>query len=330
MTRVLSIAERPVQEILPFLQAIPVDDDPAVVPGATQFTVTFSTGLVSIATFDVIPPGVFDVTGGEVLSPGGERLLSTPDPDVQIDFEGNIVNLDEIEGLDGQLVDAPDRLDAEAWFELLEVIEALFLDAPLDRFLDSIRVDFGDEPEPEGPFDPADYDTLVLATDRAGITETVAEDGTVTIGTADAALEATGLERIEVSDGAYAYGLSEDAPFVYRLYAASLARTPDEAGLRFWDGAAEDGLRPLRLAKFFVDSQEFADNFLGDGSDEAYIDALYMNVLGREADEAGRDFWLEEFASGDQSRATMLIAFAESDENVALTAEDTDDGLWVV
>ena len=333
MTRIMIEADRTAQEILPFLEAIDPTLEPETQTGLTSASATFDTGLVSRATFtpDVLG-GTITVTSAEVIDPDGALLFTSPEPNIVLDFGFNLVNADELEGFAFDFVDAPDRVDARAFLDLTDTLAALLqLDeqVALDALLSDVTADFGDEPEPEGAFDPDNYDTLVLDVARADVTETLGEDGAVTIVSPDGTAVATGLERIEVTDGAYAYGLSEDAPFVYRLYSASLARTPDEGGLRFWDGAFDE-LTPNALAQQFVDSQEFEDNFLGDGSDEAFIDALYMNVLGREADEGGLNFWLDLFSSGAQTRATMLIAFSESNENIELTAEDTDDGLWVL
>ena len=140
------------------------------------------------------------------------------------------------------------------------------------------------------------------------------------------------IERVAFSDGTLVYELSANAPLVYRLYAASLARTPDEAGLRFWTDAADAGTTRGELAGAFVQSTEFAEAFLADPSDEAFVDALYRTVLDRPSSEdpGGRDFWLEAFQTGGLGRADMLIAFAESPENVAATAPDIADGYWTV
>ncbi|MEL6311069.1 MAG: DUF4214 domain-containing protein [Pseudomonadota bacterium] len=140
------------------------------------------------------------------------------------------------------------------------------------------------------------------------------------------------LERIDIFDeGSFLFDLpGESADEVYRLYGASLARTPDEAGLRFWVDQVETGEIALaNLPQFFVISDEFAELFGVNAPDEVFINALYNNVLQRDADPAGFAFWLEEFESGRQSRSDMLTFFSESAENIELNRPNIEDGFWV-
>lgn len=145
------------------------------------------------------------------------------------------------------------------------------------------------------------------------------------------------IERVQFSDGSLIFGFDPDnAAFAYRIYAAAYGRTPDEAGLRFWtqvldqrgDGPPETSDKQF-VAGFFLTADEFVDLYGQNPSGEQYVAALYQNVLHRSPDQAGYDFWLDQIASG-QSRDDMLIWFTDSDENVANTAPDIDDGLWVL
>ncbi|MEO1599613.1 MAG: DUF4214 domain-containing protein, partial [Pseudomonadota bacterium] len=60
-----------------------------------------------------------------------------------------------------------------------------------------------------------------------------------------------------------------------------------------------------------------------------YVDELYDNVLGREGEAAGRDFWIRSLDQG-MDDAELLMVFADSPENLAQTADDTDAGIWVL
>ncbi len=140
----------------------------------------------------------------------------------------------------------------------------------------------------------------------------------------------SGVERIALQDGALRFDLGVDAPMLHRLYSAAYGRTPDEGGLAYWDGQRGDGMAVLEIADAFVMSTEFEDRFGGAAPEpEAFVDALYLNIFGRAADGTGLDYWTGELAKG-LSRGEMLLAFAESAENRALTAADTEDGLWVM
>ncbi|MGF1554041.1 MAG: DUF4214 domain-containing protein [Paracoccaceae bacterium] len=120
-----------------------------------------------------------------------------------------------------------------------------------------------------------------------------------------------------------------DARLVALLYEAALDRDGaiDEEGLNFWIDEREDGLSETALAQAFLDSEEFAD-VVGDPAtldDDALVRALYLNVLGREGDAGGVDFWTDALAGADFGRDDLLLAFASSTENRTLS--DVDDRL---
>ncbi len=116
------------------------------------------------------------------------------------------------------------------------------------------------------------------------------------------------------------------------LYEAALDREPDIAGLNYWLSEVEGGLSELEVAWLFLESAEFKERF-DVTSDADYIDQLYVNVLDRSADQAGKNYWVEQFGAG-MSRAEALINFSISDENIANAQwlaglTETDSG-WVI
>lgn len=177
-------------------------------------------------------------------------------------------------------------------------------------------------------------DTLRYDLGRAQVAVSLAGDGSVSVAIGSETDSARTVERIELSDGAYLYGLGEDAPFVYRLYSIAFGRTPDEDGLRFWEAADDRGLGTGAVAEAFRQSAEFSDRFGGpDPESGEYVAALYTNVLGRDprgtGDQGGFDFWKGRIDSGELTEAQVLEAFALSGEFAEATAADVDDGLWV-
>lgn len=92
-------------------------------------------------------------------------------------------------------------------------------------------------------------------------------------------------------------GSSEAASFVFpvlQVYQAVFGRVPDAAGLDFWVDAYRAGTSLEAITAGFVDSDEFRGMYgedLTDGSDPAFIQQLYINVLGREGEPAGIAFW---------------------------------------
>ena len=84
----------------------------------------------------------------------------------------------------------------------------------------------------------------------------------------------------------------------------------------------------LAVAAYFLDADEFEENYGADPSDEDFVEALYDNALDRQADDAGADFWEDALADG-LSREAALVAFAMSIENVTNNAGNIEDGFWV-
>ncbi len=120
------------------------------------------------------------------------------------------------------------------------------------------------------------------------------------------------LDRAEAQD----IGFNDDIAIgaVARLFFATLGRLPDEEGLAFWLSRVQgDGSLP-DIARGFIESAEFESNFGSNLSDLEFVDALYLNVLGRAADQGGRDFWVDTLAQGS-TRDAVVIEFAESPEN---------------
>lgn len=150
---------------------------------------------------------------------------------------------------------------------------------------------------------------------------------------------AVGVERFEFAGpreeggDVLAFDVSGDqAGAVYRLYAAALDRTPDEAGFRHWLAMVEtaNGFGLGDAAAAFAASEEFGARTGGDGSAEAFVAALYGAVLAREADADGLAHWTGLLEAGEMTRPEMLLAFSESDENVEATAAATEFGFWLM
>lgn len=141
----------------------------------------------------------------------------------------------------------------------------------------------------------------------------------------------SGVERIDFKDGNLLLDLeSEFLGFGYRVYQAAFGRIPGEDGLRFWVGELDRGMAPDEVASRFAQSPEFYSRYGDNPSDEDFITALYQNVLGRTPDADGFTYWLGQFDSGGLGRSDMLVAFAESKENVSRASDNLEDGVFVL
>jgi sugar lactone lactonase YvrE len=96
-----------------------------------------------------------------------------------------------------------------------------------------------------------------------------------------------------------------------RLYYAALARCPDYAGLQNWSNALRTGALTLTgAADQFAGSAEFLLKY-GSLDNTGYVQQLYRNVLGREADPSGLADWVGRLAGG-ATRGAILVGFSES------------------
>jgi hypothetical protein len=138
-----------------------------------------------------------------------------------------------------------------------------------------------------------------------------------------------GVEEARFADGRLVFDADDAAARVLRLYEAALDRLPDQGGLNFWIDAVRSGQPLSTLASGFLGSGEFRARFGSDAADDgAFVDRLYLNVLGRPGEPEGRQYWTDVLGGGAAGRAQVLAAFSESAENKAGTAALVQAGIW--
>ena len=108
---------------------------------------------------------------------------------------------------------------------------------------------------------------------------------------------------------------SEPVDPLLRLYDAAFDRGADGAGLGYWANQLDE-LDSIMIANRFIDSQEFTQ-LHGELDQSGFVDLMYTNILQREADTAGKTYWVEQLAAGVDQGAVM-VGIAESDESLAL------------
>ncbi len=141
-----------------------------------------------------------------------------------------------------------------------------------------------------------------------------------------------GFKRIEFNNGTLALDIDagETAGQAYRLYQAAFARTPDMPGVAYHMNDMENnGLSIQQIASNFMASPEFKTQYGENLSDDAYINALYQNVLGRGASDDEVEYYQDHFDRGIWDRPQVMINFAESPENLALVGPDITSGIWM-
>jgi hypothetical protein len=118
---------------------------------------------------------------------------------------------------------------------------------------------------------------------------------------------------------------SRDAQ-VMRLYDAVFDRAPDSEGLAFWTDALNRGATLDAVADLLMASPEFRGRH-GTADDQEFVKLLYHNVLDREADNAGLEFWTSGLQQSAVDRSDVVLAFSELPEHVAKLTLDSNDSL---
>ena len=136
------------------------------------------------------------------------------------------------------------------------------------------------------------------------------------------------VERVVFDNGTLALDYDGNAGQGYRIYQAAFDRTPDTAGLDYWVNQIDNGVSILQVAAGFVQSAEFRSVYGSNPSDADFIDKLYEDVLGREGETGGFNYWFDQMQQG-ASRAYVLASFSESRENVLGVLPEIENGIWL-
>jgi len=147
----------------------------------------------------------------------------------------------------------------------------------------------------------------------------------------------TGIERLEFADYGLAIDLDEanQAGGIYRLYQAAFDRVPDLPGLGYWIEQADFGKTAVRMGEDFIWSDEFqsvyqvniTDNYTTGANVENLVKGFYQNVLGRQPDMAGMNYYTGVIQSQEKTVGRVLAEIADSPENRDLVADDIINGI---
>lgn len=101
----------------------------------------------------------------------------------------------------------------------------------------------------------------------------------------------------------------------------SAGRPADPGGYAQYTRALINGFTLKQAAASFLQSGEFTAHYGASPSDQALVDGLYQNTLGRAPDTAGEAQYLKALASGTFDRADLVVALSESAEHIGLMAQ---------
>ncbi|WP_177307271.1 DUF4214 domain-containing protein [Pseudoduganella namucuonensis] len=135
------------------------------------------------------------------------------------------------------------------------------------------------------------------------------------------------IERLHFADAHVALDIDGAGGQAFRLYQAAYNRTPDGAGLGYWIGVLDAGANLRDVAAGFVASPEFQALYGAAPANRAAVNKIYANVLHREPDAAGADYWVGVLDTKAATLASVLAAFSESEENLAALVGVTGNGI---
>ena len=127
------------------------------------------------------------------------------------------------------------------------------------------------------------------------------------------------VERIAFTDVTLAFDTDGKSGQAYRVYKAAFNRDPmsgDTKGLGYWIAQIENGMDLIEVSARFVDSNEFRTLYGANPTNAQFLTKLYQNVLGRDPEASGYNWWLNELNTNpSKTKAKVLADFAESGEN---------------
>lgn len=136
----------------------------------------------------------------------------------------------------------------------------------------------------------------------------------------------TGVEELSFEDGRLVFDAESRVADVWRLHDAAFGAPPDEAALN--DALSRfPGQAPLEeVAGAFAQDPRFVAAY-GGLDDQAFVSTLYADVLGRAPTAEEAQAQADALAAGE-TRADVLLAVADSAENVERARPAVEAGLW--
>ncbi|MEH1831466.1 MAG: DUF4214 domain-containing protein [Nostoc sp.] len=118
-----------------------------------------------------------------------------------------------------------------------------------------------------------------------------------------------------------------DINSITQLYVTYLNRAPDPSGLNYWLGQANQGISLETIAADFGETQEAKNKysylaFPNTSDPTAFVNLIYLNAFGQNAEQAGLDYWVNQLQTQGSSIApTFIFTLTQSalnDDKIAL------------
>lgn len=173
----------------------------------------------------------------------------------------------------------------------------------------------------------ADRTAIVTALDNGSLSKTDFTFGylkidptTTTPGLNDVikAVTTPGLPDSYPDSGLHMPGVtSSQQDFVVALYGSSFSRAPEYNGMKYWTSKlnVELGYGTDQTTAYAVISKQMYIDGKGNGEagttlgDSAYVNFAYQNILGRNGDAAGVQYWNDKLVTGTVDRGSFVAKF---------------------
>ncbi len=266
---------------------------------------------VDLSAFEALALAEFEAVVQAVTSvlPGAASALSqlilgsrNSDPTFVVNLEGDVTGSDEGD-----------------WFYLNDL--ANVFDGGLGQ---DILFGFGGDDrftggaEDDALFGGDGADTAVYSGPQGRYTLQIERDGVTLIDRsgADGTDALSGIEFLSFGDatdfnlanqvGIASLSAEEIETFV-ELYIAYFNRAPDAEGLNFWGSAFANGFSLEEIATLFLDQPETAATYPETLTNLEFATQVYNNVLGRNPDQGGLEFWVNALDGGGVTRDQFIL-----------------------
>jgi hypothetical protein len=152
----------------------------------------------------------------------------------------------------------------------------------------------------------------------------------------------TSLQNGAISRNAFTETLTHSVEYFSSVissdYSHYLGRAPDAAGVAFWNGLMQQGMTDEQLEAQLIGTPEYFNH--AGGSNQAWVNRMYFDLLGRSPDLQGEAAWVNALGAG-MPRSLAAYGFASSAEHEAIIvrndyevflgrpASDGEVGGWV-
>jgi len=115
---------------------------------------------------------------------------------------------------------------------------------------------------------------------------------------------------------------------VAELYVALLDRPPDHSGQDYWAGILSSECSDADLANYLLSCEEEQIEFPPSSTNAYFVDKIYADALGREADNEGLDYWVGLLNDG-MSRGAVVDAIIDCTRQYVNGANQQHDALAI-